>query len=266
MGQLLKLSLLENSRSFLSEALAKVILAENDAHQWKFAIFNMCQAIEISLKERLQREHPALMLENIDKGDRTVSPLVAISRLRKFCNIKVSKSDLAAVECATRWRNEIVHSDFSLKVPELKSAFAVLLGFLRSFHEVDLKEPLSEHVQKELWAEALAIQDYGEELFKRAFRQIEEEGIEADHIIYCPRCGRLSCVLREDTSRCYVCGATEDLIECESCCRLVPVSLTTAYWAGIPEDDMWEERVCRDCIDSAEGRQIQYLIDLERGK
>src|SRR3972149_1754936 len=124
MSSILKLTLLENSRSFLAEALSKALIAENDAHQWKFAIFNMCQAIEISLKERLRREHPSLILENIDKGTKTVSPMVAIARLSKFCSIPISKEDITVLERVTKWRNEIVHTTFSLNVAELKSAFS----------------------------------------------------------------------------------------------------------------------------------------------
>jgi hypothetical protein len=266
MNTTLKLTLLENSRSFLAEALRKALLAEEDVHQWKFAIFNMCQAIEVSLKERLRREHPALILHNVDKGTQTVSPKGAIARLSKLCGVALSATDVSVIENVTLWRNEIVHAEFSLNVIELKTAFSVLLGFMRTFHEVVLQESLSDHVPDDLWKEALKIQEYGEELDKRAAQQMQDEGIDPNDVISCPRCGRNSCVLQEDMYRCYVCGSQEDLVECESCNELIPESQTERSWTGISEDEMWEVCICRNCIDAAGDMYIQHLIDLKRGK
>ena len=62
----LKFSLLENSHSFIAEAAQKAVEATNEPHNWKFAILNLVQAIELSLKEMLRREHPILIYKNID--------------------------------------------------------------------------------------------------------------------------------------------------------------------------------------------------------
>lgn len=43
----MKISLLENSHNFLKEAISKAILAEKELEQWKFAIFNLVQSIEL---------------------------------------------------------------------------------------------------------------------------------------------------------------------------------------------------------------------------
>lgn len=47
----LTLSLLQNAESFLAEGLSKAVLAERDVGEWKFAIFNLVQCIELALKE-----------------------------------------------------------------------------------------------------------------------------------------------------------------------------------------------------------------------
>ena len=60
----MKIPLLENALSFLEEALDKAVKAERDHVHWKFAILHLVQAIELSLKERLIREHN-LMGEHI---------------------------------------------------------------------------------------------------------------------------------------------------------------------------------------------------------
>ncbi len=266
MDSRLELTLLENSRSFLVEALNKALEAETDARQWKFAIFHMCQAIEISLKERLQREHPALIFENVDKGMRTVTSQRAINRLGKHCGVVISADDVGVIESATLWRNQIVHADCSLKVVELKTAFSVLLGFLTTFHKVVLAESLADHVPEDLWNEALQVQEYGDELFKRASRRMREERVLPEQVIRCPRCGRHSCVLSEDLRHCYVCGAEELLLECESCNQLVPESRMETAWVGVSDDEGWKTYICRRCVDAGEDMYIQQAIDWARGK
>lgn len=261
----LRLNLLENSHSFLAESLKKALSAENDLHDWKFAIFNVCQAIEISMKERLRQEHFSLVFSNIDKRTRTVNSREAIKRLREICNVPLLESDSTVICRSADWRNEIVHAEFSLKVSELKSAFSALLGFLATFHQTVLGESLDKVIPQELWQEAIAIQDYGRELFSRAKQRFQEEGIDDDTIIPCPKCGWKSCALFEDDCRCYVCGASENLVECEDCGELAPESQCELVGAGF-EDDYHQVHICRTCIDGAEDRWINQLIDMERGK
>ena len=65
MNKNIKISLLENSHNFVDEALQKAVLAENEPINWKYAIFNLVQSIELLLKERLKREHSILIYQNI---------------------------------------------------------------------------------------------------------------------------------------------------------------------------------------------------------
>lgn len=51
----LKLNVLENSQAFLIEAVSKAIVAENDARNWQFAILNLVQSLELSLKSILAK-------------------------------------------------------------------------------------------------------------------------------------------------------------------------------------------------------------------
>ena len=64
----MKISLLQNTYSFLEEALGKAIKAEKDQFHWKFAVLNLVQAIELSLKEKLRREYPILIFQNMALG------------------------------------------------------------------------------------------------------------------------------------------------------------------------------------------------------
>ncbi len=79
----LTLSLQQNAVSFLAEALAKAVLAEKEVSEWKFALFNLVQSIELSLKERLRKEHPLLIYADIDKPKLSVSLERALARLAR---------------------------------------------------------------------------------------------------------------------------------------------------------------------------------------
>ena len=51
----LKLTLQENSFDFLKQSLSQAVLSEKTPENWKYAILNLVQAIELSLKELLKR-------------------------------------------------------------------------------------------------------------------------------------------------------------------------------------------------------------------
>ncbi len=259
-------SLLNNCQCFAEEALSKAILAENVTRQWKFAILHICQAVELSLKARLHMQHPALIRKNIDSNDgNTVAPHIAIERLQSFCDVMISTEDKGAINKAKLWRNNIVHHEFSFKIRESKCAFATIFGFLQSFHNSELGSPLSSHITPSIWQGALNISTYGEELFERAEARILEEKIGSDRLIICPRCARMTCVLRdEETCTCYTCDFKDELIECEKCERLIPACEIISYKGGIEEDEMYDCFICSGCYHSGIESHIQHMINLRR--
>ncbi len=78
----LKLSLVENSHTFMAEAARKAIAARDDIGQWQFAILNLVQAVELSLKELLRRQHPVLIFSDVGSPRNTVSLEQALTRIQ----------------------------------------------------------------------------------------------------------------------------------------------------------------------------------------
>jgi len=216
----LKISLLDNSHNFLKEAISKAILAEKELEQWKFAIFNLVQSIELALKEKLRQDHPALIFSNVDKLEKTVSIDQAIIRLRKISKVEFSKKDIRTLASAKKWRNLIVHHEFELKPAELKPLFAKLLGFLSYFHLKYLDETLDNIVPPNLWEKAIEIVDYAAELCKTAEKHFEEEGFDISFAWNCRKCSWDAFVAQDKINTCYVCGWSEDVIECPECGEL----------------------------------------------
>ena len=240
-----KLSLLQNAHSFLVEALSKAILAEKDSTQWKYAILNLVQAIELSLKELLRCEHPALIYRNVDKPGETVSLEFARLRLEKIAGVVFDKADVHSIETASNYRNQIVHYEFTFKDTDLKLVFAKLLGFLQQFHSTHLDQPLSKIIPSQLWQEAVGVLDYAKEFFERAQAKWKAEKIDPSLIWACRHCCWEAFVIQDNKNTCYVCGATDTVFECDECHRL-------RYWTPSSDFEKGGTRICSHCIELME--------------
>jgi hypothetical protein len=236
-----ELTLVENARSFVVEALAKAVAAETDSAQWKFAILHVVQAIELSLKELLKQQHPVLIYRNVDKpGDFTVSLEGALARLKNVASFEPTADELKALQFATKVRNEIVHHEFKADPAELKPAFARLFGFLVDFHRDHCDFALDDKVPRRLWLDGVGIKDYGEELFKRAQVRIKADQAE-DGITNCPKCGWKALSGTGDRAgKCYVCQHMTELCVCDRCNAIV---LTAEGF------EHGERKFCPSCIE-----------------
>lgn len=213
----LKLTLQENSFSFLNHSLSQAIIAEEIPENWKYAILHLVQAIELSLKELLKREHPILIYKNIDNPSETVSLRFAVTRLQKISKVILNKEDLDAISLASNYRNEILHYEFSFKIEEIKLIYAKLIGFFQSFINKYFKKNLNEIIVEDLWEEALKIIEYSNELQKRAEERFKEEDIDTNYVIECRRCYQFGFVVQDEINTCYVCGDKDESGQCDDC-------------------------------------------------
>lgn len=239
----IKLSLLENAESFINESLSKVISAEKDPTQWKYAVLNLVQAIELSLKEMLRREHWTLVFQNVDKPNHTVSLDGALQRLTSVANINFDRDDITAVKTAINLRNQIVHFEFSFQEDQVKLVYARLLGFLQHCFSKYLGKELNDAVKTALWEEAIFLFDFADELYRRAEERIKAEGIPAHLILTCHRCDSDTFIPRTDTGICYVCGYKDDMVPCAAC------GLALYEDEATPVGEHWDLFCCDRCME-----------------
>ena len=239
--EILELNLLENAHSFVCEALAKAIAAEQSPQQWKFAILHLVQAIELSLKELLKQQHPILIYKSVDKPDTTVSLEGALGRLKLLTSFAPTEDELNALQFSARVRNEIVHHEFKADAAELKPAFARLFGFLVDLHRTHFDYTIEEVVPKPLWLDGVKIKEYGEELYRRAKVRLAADNLDDDCLIDCPKCGwRALSGFGDQAERCYVCGHVTALAVCDRCnCVML--------WGE--EEESGEKTYCRSCFE-----------------
>lgn len=243
-----KLTLLHNSHNFLNEALMKAISAEKKIDDWKFAILFLVQSIELSLKEKLSREHSILIYKNIDNREQTVTTSQCINRLKNICNVELNNEDIEAIAQASKIRNAIVHSEFELSTDIVKLVFAKLLRFLESFHRNHLQENILEIIDESTKYEAISIDAYARGLHSNALVRFEEEGIDEEYIWFCPACGWGTFVVQDDINICFLCSHQDNTVMCDSCKRMFFEFETEQNEHYINGWDTYENKtLCKEC-------------------
>ena len=250
--------MLENAHSFLDEALSNAIKGEADTIRWKYAILNLVQAIELSLKEKLRQEHPILIFQNIDSPTLTVNLRTALNRLTNISRLKLSKSDVATINKAARLRNQIVHSEFSIDAKRSKLVFAKLLGFLSHFHLTYLDTALDQVVDRIHWQEALSVFEYAEELFNRTLELFKEQGIDPELALTCPNCEWEAFVTQDNINSCYVCGLQEEIGKCAECER----ELFQREWHELQTGDDIYDNYCLECYENRIRDEDNYYHEM----
>ena len=249
----LQLPLLENAISFATEALREAVAAETEPLRWKFAILHLVQAIELSLKERLKREHWCLIFDKIENPKKTVSLDGARIRLKHVCAFTLSGSEDKDLKVAVDARNSIVHHEIDEKVTSLRLKFGRLLAFLNEFHRQHLGQALQARLPSTLWVKGARIRDHGQHLFSNALERLEREDVEK--IMTCGDCGWQAMAAEgERMGTCYVCDFFHELIICGGCQQVFSV------------DDIQEsthEQLCYECFCYEQDRG-DYLTHLHR--
>ena len=261
-----RIRLLDNANDFVREALAKALLAEQDPAHWKYAIIHLTQAIELFLKERLRKEHPILVFSNVDRPKHTVTLEGAISRLAEISGVVLTREDRTAIRIAYDLRNNITHYEFVLSETEVKAAFATLLGFAQTFGKRELDNELDVVLPGQLWREALKITEYADELYQRARKSLQEDGISTDDCWVCLACGYDLLVVEDaGDAICPVCGHVEEIVQCPDCYTLLYWRDSHEYETGgtvaDPKSDKVypvTERFCEDCYFKRRSDDEEY--------
>lgn len=141
----LRLSLIENAYDSFGESLVCVRQADADPPRWKFAVLHLVHAVELILKQRLLVEHELLIWHDVDRPGKTVSLERALERL-KAIRVPLEPSDLAAIQTAIRWRNNITHYEVDLIAEEVRENYLLIFEFLDKFHEANFSGSLSDHI------------------------------------------------------------------------------------------------------------------------
>lgn len=115
----------------------------NEARRLKRAMLAVAHGVELLLKERLRRIHPAFVWENIDNfpklSARTVAIDTAISRLNNIGGLQIQERDISLVRSLRDTRNAIEHYTWITSKDEAERIIGQALGFALHFAEQELE-------------------------------------------------------------------------------------------------------------------------------
>lgn len=215
-----RFNLVENARDSLSHALEHIgPVSKNTTGDWKRIMVNLAHVVELLVKERLRRIHPAFVFANVDKypSDEayTVGAELAFSRLQKLGNLKktFSEQEVKAVKSVREKRNEIEHYEFTIENQEAKVLVGQVLSFILKFADRELNlEWNSLCFEREKW---LILNDY-KEFYENLFSSVEEKITENEYdVIECTSCRNET--FDVDDEICHLCGHREEVLDCVMC-------------------------------------------------
>jgi hypothetical protein len=196
----IKLSLLENSHAFIREAVTYAVSAKDNARKWQFAVLNLVQALELSLKALLFNIHPILIFDNVDNPKNTVGPTQALDRLRNSSigNISFSENERRKIQKAIDLRNQMTHSEFILRPEYATAKFFEVFAFVVHFQARHLQNEIETIISDDSLIELLAIEKSIKELAEKARQRILEEDIDPEFVFECPNCENDTFVIQDD--------------------------------------------------------------------
>ncbi len=265
-GKTHKLDLINNSISYFREALAKAQVEDAGTDQWKFAIINVAQAMELAMKEFLRRIHPAFIYESVDKRERTVNVRTALNRMTdtEIGKLTISEAERKKIEKAFELRNELTHFEFNHEHDHIELKFAEIFSFLIFFYRRYLGIGTSEFIDDEQYGRVLGLVKARQELLARAKEYAA--AAEGDRWI-CPQCDEATFVVDEE--QCSFCQHKEEVIHCENCDETLLASqiIDTDNFLGWRFGELSESgEIPRHCCPSCEPDVKQSIYELERAQ
>lgn len=189
----IQFDLLANATDSVSYAIELLAWPDirNDERRMKQAILSIAQGVELLLKERLRRIHPAFIFEDIDKfpslDARTVGADRALVRLKSIANYQVRDSDRQLVRDLRRTRNAIEHAEWHTTLAEAKAIVGPALSFAIDFARTELGRDLSyEFRRDDTWDQLLA--ELHEFASEHARRLAANAGIDQVSLMTCDYC------------------------------------------------------------------------------
>ena len=146
MGSSVKIDfdLLGNASDSIERAIELIAWGDqqHEARRLKQAVQAVTHGIELLLKERLKRIHPALIWENVDKypslSARTVTSEGAVVRLRNIGNVEFLDRDTELLRSLRVTRNAIEHYVWATTKIEADAIVGRALEFAFHFARVEL--------------------------------------------------------------------------------------------------------------------------------
>lgn len=206
-------NLLSNATDSIESAIELIAWGNEmvEASRLKQSIQSIAHGIELLLKERLRRVHPALLWENVDKypslNSRTVNSDSALTRLINIAGLKFPKEDIELIRSLRTTRNAIEHYAWKTTKNEAERIVGQSLAFALDFSAKQLQHSFfGYHNRKDDTFETLLSTNAA---FANAINEREKFTIDAHDRAtgICSFCR--SVAIDHNTGACTICGHWE---------------------------------------------------------
>lgn len=246
MSNINNFNLIENAKESLEHAVGHLTTKSTPSpRDLKRAVLDVTHVIELLLKERLQRIHPAFIWEDVDlypdESKSTVNTFAAVKRLKNIAGIEITEESFTTITEARKLRNKIEHFKFKLVDKVVQTIIGRLLSFIFDFS----KKQLGLDWESEFRADGkweILVSDYD---FWKAHKLIIEKKMIDEHrdVVNCPECFALTFDL--DLGECQICSFKDEVKECDSCGEQLPGS-EFAIKSPREEPDV---NICGNCFE-----------------
>lgn len=255
----IKFNLIENAKDSLYHAVEHLTdRKEPSPGDYKRVIVDIAHVIELILKERLRRVHPAFIFDKVDKypalDAHTVTTEKANSRLRTIAGVDFDESSIKSIKACKKYRNLIEHYEFEIESKEARAIVGRLLSFIFDFSKTHLDLDFeAEFKIDDTWQSLIDIYDFWQEHAKTTERRLRKEG---RNLIECPACDAHTFDL--DMNHCAFCEHEETLVECYVCDEIVEEWDTETIEIS---DDFVE--ICNRCIQKELAAEVAFEASRE---
>ena len=215
----LELTLLENSKDFL---LSAVELSDSEfPRDWKYALLNISNAVELLLKAVLEKEHWSLLFEDVNKakraslqsGDfRSVEFGTAIARLKNIIGPIIRERDEYFLLKLRDLRNRVTHYAVVVDVRQLKSVIGIAINLFIKLYSHLVGEEASSFVEK-IAVSSSPLEAFVKERMRSIGKQLEKSTRPVRPFSSCPTCMQDALVVNDSTAKCLFCTSEIDIDE-----------------------------------------------------
>lgn len=206
----IQLDLLSNALDSMERAIELVAWgdSQSEKRRLKQAVQAIAHCVELLLKERVKRIHPALVWENVDKypniSARTINSEGALSRLANIGGIAFSQKDKELISSLRISRNAIEHYAWETTKSEADQIIGQALAFAIIFSKYELNVDLLGYASRK--DDSLESLIKANPTFAIAFakRELEEIPQENRKYVTCEFCRAV--IVRFQGGACGICG------------------------------------------------------------
>jgi len=253
----IRFDLIENAKDSLAHAVEHLtVTGTPTVGDRKRVILDVAHVVELILKERVRKIHPAFIWENVDKypvpAAQTIGTDKAVSRLLNLAGIALPDKLKKTLSACRRIRNSIEHFEFEIELKEARAIVGRMLSFIFTFARSHLKLDLeTDFKQDDRWSALIDIYEFWEAHGATLEKQLSEEG---KSLCDCPSCDAGTFDL--SVMECAFCGHVEEQIECEACHEMVWESETETLETLAADMKPESITICQTCLEHGAAEDV----------